>query len=131
MAENTGRKAALIAELERARAEMSAHTRGVRAHTNVSGKLRDGFNRYRTACLGVAALFGLALVPRPKKVVVSNRNGRHIQQVGKAGFALGAVKLALDLTKPLILAWATKRVSDLASSTKKVERKVDRVDAKT
>ena len=131
MAQNTVRKDALRAQLERARAEISAHAQGVQAHTNVSGKLRDGFNRYRTACLGGAALFGLALVPRPKKVVVSKRQGRKMQDVGRAGFALGAVKLALDLTKPLILAWATKRVSDLASSTEKVERKVDRVDAKT
>jgi len=110
---------------------MSAHSQGVRAHTNVSAKLKDGFNRYRVACLGGAALFGLVLVPRPKKVVVSKRNGKQMQEVGKAGFTLGAVKLALDLTKPLILAWATKRVSDLATSTEKVEQKVDRVDAKT
>ena len=131
MAENSVRKAAIIAELERARAQMSAHSEGARAHTDMGGKLRDGFNRHRGAWLGGAALVGLALVPRPKKIVVSKRDGKRMKEAGKAGFALGAVKLALDIAKPLILAWATKRVSDVAKTTEKVEQKVERVDAKT
>ena len=110
---------------------MGAHSQGVRAHADMGGKLRDGFTRHRGAWLGGAALVGLALVPRPKKIVVSKRGGKRMQDAGKAGFALGAFKLALDISKPLIMAWATKRVSDVAKSTENVERKVERVDAKT
>ncbi len=131
MAENSGGKAAIIAELARARAQMSAHSQGVRAHADMGGKLREGFTRYRGAWLGGAALVGLALVPRPKKIVVSKRDGKRVQEAARAGFGLGAFKLALDITKPLLLAWATKRVSDVAKSTENVERKVEKVDAKT
>ena len=129
MAESSGRKASLVAELERARAQMSAHTKGARAHTNVQGKLTVGFNRHRAVWLGGAALLGLALVPRPKKVVVARKGQR--PSPAKAGMVLATIKLVLDLTKPIIMAWATKRIADMAQATKKVERKVDRVDAKT
>jgi hypothetical protein len=110
---------------------MSAHSRGARAHTDLTGKLRGSFARHRAAFLGGAALLGLALVPRPKKIVVNKRGGTQAANAGKAGVFLGTVKVVLDLTKPLIMAWATKRIADMAKATKQVERKVDRVDAKT
>lgn len=135
MAELDPRKAALIAQLDRARAEMGAHGDGARAQTDVNAKLRSGFQRNRLAWIGSAAVVGLALAklpPRSKKVVVRRKGGADAQlmQAGKAGMALGVVKLALDFAKPLLIAWATKRMGDVARTAKKTEQKVARTEQK-
>lgn len=133
MAELPDRKADLIAQLESARARLGVHSKGAQAHLHPGVKVREAFSRQRAAWLGGAALLGLMVtrLPRTKKVVVRRKGGREeMAKAGKAGMALGGLKLAIDLAKPLLIAWATKRIGDVAKSTEKTERKVDQTKAK-
>lgn len=133
MAEITNRKAALIRELDRTRGEMSAHLHGARAHADLGRKVRVSFARNALAWLGGAGLLGLVLSkipPRAKKVVIRPKVTAPIARAGRAGFVLGALKVVLDLTKPILLAWVTKRIGDVAQTAKKTERKVERVERK-
>ena len=127
-------KAALIAQLDRARGEIAVHNRGAMAHADVGGKLRVGFTRHRGAWLGIASLFGLLMAKLPartKKVLVGRgRGGQQLASAGKAGIFLGALKLGLDILKPLLIAWATKRMGTIASVAKRTESKVERTEDK-
>src|SRR6476619_5736166 len=104
MAASTARKAELIAQLGNARARMTGHSRGARAHLHPGQKFRALFRRYRVSWLGGAAILGLVLAklpPRTKKVPARRRKDRdELVQAGRAGFILGTLKLVLDLTKP-------------------------------
>ena len=134
MAEPDERKSALIAELSRARAELTRHADGLRSRANVPAKLKTGFDRHRGAWLGGAAIIGLALAkvpPRTRKVARGHKNREPLESAGRAGFLVGGLKLALDFAKPLLLAWATKRMGDVVRTSEKVETKVDRVEAKS
>jgi hypothetical protein len=135
MAEFQDSKAALIAELSRARADMARNSQGLRGGVNVGGRVQSGFERHRGAWLSGAALLGLILgkvPPRTKRVPMNSKDrGKFAQQAGKAGFFMGILKLVIDFAKPLMIAWATKRMGDVAKSTKQVERKVDRVEEKS
>src|SRR5688500_10920117 len=128
MAQSTRRKDELVAQLDHARARVAGHSRGARAHMHPGEKLRASFRRQRLGWLGGAALLGLVLAklpPRTKKVPV--RRGKDREQLanaGKAGITLGALKLLLDLTKPILIAWATKRVGDVAKTAQRTEQKV-------
>jgi hypothetical protein len=135
MAQSTRRKDELVAQLDHARARVAGHSRGVRAHLHPGEKLRASFRRQRLGWLGGAALLGLALAklpPRTKKVPM--RGGRkdreQLANAGKAGVTLGVLKLVLDLTKPILIAWATKRMGDVAKTTQRTEQKVARTEHK-
>lgn len=132
MAASTARKAELISQLGNARARMTGHSRGARAHLHPGQKARALFKQHRVSCLGGAALVGLVLAklpPRTKKVPAQRRKDREqLARAGQAGFVLGTLKLILDLIKPLLIAWATKRVGDVAKSTRRTERKVEHVE---
>lgn len=133
MAELSDGKAALIAQLETARARLAVHSQGAQAHLHPGVKMRETFERQRVAWLGGAALLGLIItrLPRTKKVVVRRKGGREeLAKAGKAGIAVGALKMAIDLAKPLLIAWATKRIGDVAKSAEQTERKVDQTKAK-
>ena len=137
MAEFKGRKAELIADLDHARARLRGHSRGARAHLHPGEKLRAAFRRQRLGWLGGATLAGLLLAklpPRTKKVPARRVKGsarNEFAAAGKAGFFLGTLKLVLDLVKPLLIAWATKRMGDVARVAKRTERKVEHVEQKT
>jgi hypothetical protein len=137
MAELEDRKAALIAELSRARADLARHSSGMRGAPKVGDRVNAGLARNRKVWLSGAALIGLILgrVPARTKTVpvgqLSRKDRDQFARAGKAGFFVGILKLLIDLAKPLLIAWATKRMGDVAQATKSVERKVDRVEEKS
>ncbi|MES2573080.1 MAG: hypothetical protein V4710_23860 [Verrucomicrobiota bacterium] len=117
MAQLEERKNALIHELTRARAELSAHSRGARAHAHPGAALRAAFIRNRFLWIGSAAILGLVLAKIPartKKVVLSRKGDQQVATAGKAGLMLGALKIAFDLGKPYLMTWATGRLGDMA-----------------
>ncbi|HEX5176073.1 MAG TPA: hypothetical protein VFV83_03535 [Chthoniobacteraceae bacterium] len=137
MAQSTRRKDELVARLDDARARVAGHSRGVRAHLHPGEKLRALFKRQRLGWLGGAAVLGLLLAklpPRMKKVPVRRgKKGKDREQLanaGKAGLTLGVLKLVLDLAKPILIAWATKRMGDVAKTTQRTEQKVARTEHK-
>jgi hypothetical protein len=98
-------------------------------------KLRASFKRQRLGWLGGAVLIGLVLAklpPRTKKVPARRKKDRdQLAEAGQTGLALGILKLVLDLTKPILIGWATKRMGDVAKAARRTERKVEHVDRKT
>lgn len=139
MAQSDERKAALIAELDRARSRAAANRRGLSGDAQVSEKLKTNISRHRISWLAGGVLTGLIIAklpPRTRKVVVDRkgttfRGDERLAATGKAGIALGAVKLLIDVTKPVLMAWATKRLGEAVHVGKQVQRKVEKVDAKT
>lgn len=138
MAGNDDRKAELRAELERARSRASAFRQRIQSRPSVTDKAQGTISRNRGPWLIGAMLFGLViskLPPRTKKVPVNRWTGKKVdqplEQAGKAGFFLAIVKLLIDVTKPILMAWATKRLGQMIHVQKKVERKVEKVDRKT
>jgi len=138
MAQSTRRKDELVTRLDHARARVAGHSRGVRAHLHPGEKLRASFKRQRLGWLAAAGLVGLVLAklpPRTKKVPMrggksTKKDREQLANAGKAGLTLGVLKLVLDLTKPILIAWATKRMGDVAKSTQRTEQKVARTEHK-
>ena len=138
MAGNDDRKAELRAELERARSRASAFRQQIESRPSVTSKAKSTISRNRVPWLIGAVLLGLIvakLPPRTKKVPVSPWSRKKVEapleQAGKAGFLLAILKIAIDVTKPVLMAWATKRLGEMVHVQKQVKRKVDKVDRKT
>jgi hypothetical protein len=138
MAGNDDRKAELRAELERARSRASAFRQQIESRPSVTSKAKSTISRNRVPWLIGAVLLGLIvakLPPRTKKVPVSPWTRKKVdvplEQAGKAGFILAILKIAIDVTKPILMAWATKRLGEMVHVQKEVKRKVDKVDRKT
>ena len=101
-------KAALIAELDTARAKIadagtSLREAGeeVRRKFDVSARAKESFAKHKPAWLGGAALFGLLLSKLPARkatVFVGQASGA----TGKLGAAWGVLKIAGGLAKPFL-----------------------------
>ena len=101
-------KAALIAELDAARAKIaqtgtSLREAGdaVRRKFDVSARVKESFKNHRPTWLGGAALFGLLLSKLPARkttVFVGQASGA----TGKLGAAWGVLKFAGGLAKPFL-----------------------------
>lgn len=117
MADLTDRKRALIRDLDRTRAELSAHGTGALAHAHPGEKVRAAFVKNRVAWIGGAALLGLILAKIParrKKVVISTKRPKEVA-AAKSSAGLAALKFAFDISRPWLTAWATKRVAAYAA----------------
>ncbi len=139
MAGNDDRKAELRAELERARSRATAFRQNMQSRPSVADKAQSTITRNRGPWLIGAMLLGLTvakLPPRTKEVAVS-RWGRKkvyaapLQQAGKAGFFVAILKLLVDVMKPILMAWATKRLGQVIQVQKETKAKVEKVDRKT
>ncbi|MHA3774564.1 hypothetical protein ACXR0O_23820 [Verrucomicrobiota bacterium sgz303538] len=140
MASYYDRKAELITELDRARSRASANRRemqgsGARAAHKAEASVSR--NRYKWVFVALLAGFVIAKLPARTKKVVVNRKGKAVppqqaglENAGKAGIALAVLKILLDITKPVIMAWATKRLGEAVNVGKDVRRKVEKVDRK-
>lgn len=116
-------KAALIAELDRARVELSRNMEGIRRDINVPAHFRNSVRHNKTAWLSGAAGLGLlfALPGRKKKVYVDRRTHEKVQNATKGGIALGLAKMAFSAAKPAIMAFVTKKISDVSRRQGKKE----------
>ena len=115
-------KAALIAELDAARAKI-AHTGaalseagdGVRQAFDIPGRAKRSYEKHRPAWLGGAALFGLLLakLPARKRTVFVEAADAGAGTAGKLRMVWSAVKFAGGFAKPflgeLVANWITSR----------------------
>ena len=109
------RKAALIAELARTRAQIDGAASGVRARLDVGKKVRRTVTRYRWWLVGGAVLAGviLTLPRRTRKLpVIAKSRKAEGATVAKTGLALAAAKFAFDFARPMIVKWASRQVAD-------------------
>lgn len=105
-------KAALIAEIEAARARVAESGTDLREEGekfrkrfDIPGRARESFEKNRPAWLGGAALVGLILskIPaRRKTVFVEKATGTVLGVAGKLGAVWTAVKFAGGIAKPFI-----------------------------
>jgi hypothetical protein len=115
-------KAQLIAELARARADVSTNIGALRHDLDFPTRAKKSFTSSPMPWLGGAALIGLIIsrIPgRTKKVVrISPKQPQDspVEKAGKAGLLLGALKIAFDFARPTLLKWATQRFSDYVAS---------------
>ena len=119
MAGNEDRKAALIAELARARAEIGGAADGVRAQLDVGARARRAVSRHQWWWLGGAVFAGvlLARLPARSRKIYVDEKGRKIPR-GNAmttGLLLGAAKIAFDVAKPMLLRIFMRRAEDFVS----------------
>ncbi len=110
------RKAELIAELARTRSQMTANVTGLRRDLDFPARARRAFARHPAVWIGGTALLGLMIAKlstRPKKVVVLGKGKpAPLEQAGKAGLILGALKIAFDLARPALTRWVTHYAAD-------------------
>lgn len=140
MANPYDRKAELIAELDRARSRTAAYRRvmeGSGARVSHKAESKVAKNRYAWITGAVVLGFAVAKLPARTKKVYVDRKGKaapapqSLETAGKAGITMAILKLGLDITKPIIMAWATKRLGEAVSVGKDVRRTVNKVDRKT
>lgn len=138
MAGNDDRKAELRAELEHARSRASAFRQQIQSRPSLSSKAQNTFKRNRVAWLIGAVLLGLLvskLPGRTKKVPVNRWTGKKVEvpleQAGKAGILMVILKLLLDVTKPILMAWATKRLGQVVHMQSGGQQKAERAYRRT
>jgi len=112
-------KAALIAELARARALVTENAVALRSNLDFSTRAQKAFKRGPLPWLGGAALAGLILArfspgrsTKSKPMTIRQPAEPMLEKAGKAGMLLGILKMVLDFARPAVTAWARKRVTD-------------------
>ena len=116
MADEEDPKRALVRELDRARDALSVHAQAARAEANPGAKLRNSVSKHRVAWIGATALLGLALarLSTRTKAPPARKPEPHLPAGGKTGIVMGTLKFGIHLAKPFMMAWATRRLTDLA-----------------
>ena len=116
MAGNENRKAALIAELARARAQIGSAATGVHTHLDVGARVQRALSRRRWWWIGGVVCIGVLLARRPartKKIYVNDKGGKVAAQTAvSTGLALTVAKIAFDLLKPVLFKMVLRRGED-------------------
>jgi hypothetical protein len=116
MARGEDRKAALIAELARARARIDGASSNVRAQLDVRARVQRTVSRNLWWWVGGAVLVGVVfaqLRPRTEKVYVDAKGGKvRGSKAATTGAAFAVAKLAFDLARPMLTKWVTGNVAD-------------------
>ena len=138
MANYDQRKSELIAELDRARSRARAHRQQIEGtKQRASAKTQASISQHRYGWMVGALIAGFIITKLPartKKVVVDRKGNRvtdpALATAGKAGFGLALLKIGIDLAKPILMAWLTKRLGEAVHVGKQVRHKVEKVDRK-
>lgn len=114
----------LTTEIARSRDFVERDLRDLRTELDFPRKIRRSFRRSTGIWIAAVVVVGVALAVRPackKKVYVeANKNRKAKGNIVEAGFALGALRIAATLLKPVILKFVTSKLRDYASSTRRV-----------
>jgi hypothetical protein len=94
----------------------------LRQDLDVAAHLRRSFARHPALWIGGTVLLGLCLsrLFGGKKKTVTSRKGPEpeLEKVGKAGLVLGALKIAFDVARPVLIPWATRRFTEYFGAEK-------------
>ncbi len=115
------RKEALIADLAASRTELVGYGQALTHDLDFGARVQRGVRANPAGWFGGAALLGLLLSKLPplrRKVEVkpSLFHRSPAKEAGKAAFAVTLIKFALDLAKPMLMAWVKRKVVPSFSS---------------
>lgn len=111
---DAAKKQAVILALREARGQLAENISGIRDDFSVGKRFRRSVRQNRVAWYAGAAVLGLLLSRIPsmgKKVIVPRAIFAREPQAGKAAALLAAVKVAVDLGRPMIMTWLRNRVT--------------------
>jgi hypothetical protein len=112
------RKAELTAELARSRTEITGHVRSLGRDLDFRTRARAAFARHPAVWIGAAIVIGLFVSRLPfrrKKAATPSRKASVepvVEKAGAAGLVLGVLKIAFNLARPALTAWATRRFAE-------------------
>lgn len=109
-------------EIARSRDLVAREIRGLRYELDIPRRIKRSFREQTPAWIGAAVVVGTLLVvmsARRKKIYVDAKTGaKPKRRFLEAGFALGALRIAASLLKPMIANFITKKVGDYASDAR-------------
>ena len=130
MAEKSGRNKSideLTAEIAQSRERVRRDLHGLQYELDFPAKFRRSFRKQTVSWLTAAAAVGalIALAPmRKKKIYVDAKGGRKSQKkLVETGLALGALKIAASLFRPVIVEFVKNRVTDFAWQSRASKRR--------
>jgi hypothetical protein len=116
----------LKAEIARSRDLVAREVRGLRYELDIPRRIKRSFREQTPLWIGAAVVVGTLFVmmsARKKKIYVDAKTGgKPKSRFLQAGFALGALRIAASLLKPMIANFITKKVGDYASSNRPAEK---------
>jgi len=127
MVEYTGpdNKAELIAQLARARGQFAASYEALRRDADIAAHLKHSFAAHKSAWIGSAGIAGwlLSRIPaRKKKVIVQKGREKEIKEIAGAGLALTILKMLFTLLRPVIMAFASRKIADIAKKNERWQK---------
>jgi len=113
----------LTAEIAQSRERLARDVRGLHYELDFPGKLRRSFRQQTVSWLTAAGAVGalIALAPmRKKKIYVDAKNSRKSKKkLVETGFALGMLKIAANLARPVIVEFVKNRLTDLGGQSRR------------
>ena len=105
----------LKAEIALSRDRVGRDLQALRMELDFPGKLRRSFQQQTVAWITAALVVGALLVVLPrrtKKITVEPKSGKRSakSKLLETGFALGALKFAATLLKPVVVSFITRKV---------------------
>lgn len=129
MAEESGRNkpaGELREEIALSRERVTRTIRGVRSELDFPRKIRKSFQTQTIFWIGgavvIGALFTVLSRGRKKVYVDAKSSGQAQQKLLAMGFALGALRLASTLLKPMLVNFVEKKVRGYASGSRSGNR---------
>ena len=126
MAEKSGRNKSieeLTAEIGQSRGRVANDLRGLKYELDFPAKFRRSFREQTVSWLSAAAAVGalVALAPmRKKKIYVNAKGGRKSQRkLVESGVALGVIKIAANLVRPVIVEFVKTRLTDFGRRSRR------------
>jgi len=129
MAEKSGHDKSideLRAEIAGSRERVGRDLRGLHYELDFPAKLRRSFREQTVSWITAAAAVGalIAFAPmRKKKIYVDAKSGRKTRRkLVETGFALGALKIAASLVRPVIVEFVKNRLIGFAGQSRPSRR---------
>jgi len=125
MAEKSGHDKSideLRAEIAGSRERVGRDLRGLHYELDFPAKLRRSFREQTVSWITAAAAVGALIVLLPvrrKKIYIDKKSGgRSKNKLLETGFALGALKIAASLVRPVIVELVKNRLVDFAGQSR-------------
>jgi hypothetical protein len=126
MAEKSGRNKSideLTAEIAQSRERVARDLGGLRYELDFPAKFRRSFREQTVSWLTAAAAVGalIALAPMRKKKIYVDAKGRQTnkKKLVETGLALGALKIAASLARPVIVEFVKNRLTDFGGQSRR------------